>query len=230
MKGIGAKIGNNLMYFSGICKNQCFTNAYLQIERSSHGQGCPQQFNCFFDDKCSLDWITLSIRLTTEGQNLEHQFPSPVTGLEYLLQILCHLSILFSFAFCKLCKTHDGRKNIIKIMGNTTSQSADGLKLLGLLQFSGLFLNLLFQKRLIFFIFFNQPDVFQGSLSRIFKKAHVFDWFGYKIPGTELQGPDGITKSSHAGNNNHRSIGRFLLDGRKDFNAIYFRNTQIGKN
>ena len=56
-----------------------------------------------------------------EGQNLLDEVSGPLSSLMCLLQVALRQRALFNVIHRHFCKADDGKKDVVKIMGNTAS-------------------------------------------------------------------------------------------------------------
>ena len=76
---------------------------------------------------------------SAECQNLLDQFLGTMSGFENLVQVLMRQTVFGDFIHCQFSVPDDGKQDIVKVVGNTASQGADGLDFENLLQLTLIF-------------------------------------------------------------------------------------------
>jgi len=141
MVGIGAEIHHDLVNLGWIGKHRSAVGIDLLADFDGGGQRGPQQLEDLLDNGLDLQRFSFQIGAPAEGKDLLDQFLGAVGGREYVAQKKLALTVRGQFMAGHLRKTNERGQDIIKIMGNTPGQGADGLHLLGLaeLRFKDIF-------------------------------------------------------------------------------------------
>ena len=169
MAGIGADVHDDLMDLGRVGHDIPNLRRYVLSDLYAGRQGCPEQFEGLFENRGNLSRRNRLLSLSAECKDLPHEIPCPFPSSVYLFEIRMYRALLWELIHGKLCKTDNGREDVVKVMGNAPCQGPDGLHLLGLAEL-GL-------KPLLFFfctlsftdvvIMFNTPPRIKARLYRL---------------------------------------------------------------
>ena len=100
----------------------------------SRRQGGPQELECFLNNRLELEQLGGLFRVTTEGQNLRHEFFGPFPRSEDLPQTVLHRCPRRGIEQSQFGEAHDSAENIVEAVRHTPGECANSLHFLGLAQ------------------------------------------------------------------------------------------------
>ncbi|EKD40126.1 MAG: hypothetical protein ACD_75C00167G0003 [uncultured bacterium] len=128
---IGAEIHHDLVDFRGV-GNHRLVRFDILANFNGGRNGGPQQFEDLLDDRFDLERYFFRFRLSAEGQDLRNQILGPQGSFADFLKIPLHFLVALGGKGRQLGKAHQGRKDVVEIVGNTPGQRADRLHFLRL--------------------------------------------------------------------------------------------------
>ena len=130
--GIGEQIHRHLEDLGGIALDEGDPVRQIAAEGHIHRQGYPEQVGDFFGHDAQIHLLHPAFPVAGVGHQLGGEFPGLLGRLVDSLEAMRWVAALSQLQAAHFGVAHDGRDQVVEIVGDPPGQHAEGLQLLGL--------------------------------------------------------------------------------------------------